>query len=232
MLGFEGRLANNANFNRVRMNLESKHSKPKTKEIVNVIDVAVRIQPNYTDNSKDQSRPPLDPKELSDTLKDAVIEYLKYHEGLLNIEIAHVMKIHPSTVIRKLSGIAERRALELHKRGYNIWTVVEKIEATCELVQRKARDNNDWRLYLDAEIKKWTELQKLGVVYEKPLEVDIKAVFTETQARAIIDILAEDEQKALDAGNHNGGYQDEQGNDDAGDDGGIEAGINTRGKGL
>ncbi len=54
---------------------------------------------------------PLDPKDLTRTQQNLVIEYLKYCEALSNVEISDFLKIHRITVAKRLDEVDEQTRL-------------------------------------------------------------------------------------------------------------------------
>jgi len=117
---------------------------------------------------------PLSPSELTRVQQIQLIEYLKYSEALSNVEISDFLKIHRVTVGRRLDELDERQALELEEKGFNVWGVIHRLEMTVGYVKKLARLKGDGDLYLKAELAFIHECQALGVIFEKPQEIEIK----------------------------------------------------------
>jgi len=116
---------------------------------------------------------PLEPSELTRVQQIQLIEYLKYCEALSNTEIADFLKIHRVTVGRRLDELDERQALELQEKGFNVWRVIHRLKMTVGYVKKQARIKDDPDLLLRAELAFINQCQKLGVIYEKPQEIDV-----------------------------------------------------------
>jgi len=143
---------------------------------------------------------PLEPSELSRVEQIHLIEYLKYCEGLFDTEIGFFLKMHRITVSKRLAEIDEQQTLELEEKGFSTWDIAQKVLSTTEYVMRKARDKGDWRLYDDAFHKSIDRLQGLGIIFEKPVEVDLKIpMHSEEDELLIIKHLRKLELEALNA---------------------------------
>jgi len=130
---------------------------------------------------------PLEPSELSRIQKIQLIEYLKYSEALSNVEISDFLKIHRVTVAKRLDEIDERQTLELEEKGFSTWDIARKVIQTTDYIMRKARDNEDYKLYLDAFHKSIDRLQTLGIVFEKPHTLEVQhSIYTEEEQRILI----------------------------------------------
>ncbi len=149
----------------------------KIDKIHSPVDFQKRIEIWHDMEKGKQPKPdapePLEPSELTRIQKIQLIEYLKYSEALSNVEISDFLKIHRITVAKRLVDIDEQFTMGLENKGFTVWQIIAKLKRTCSYVKKLARLKGDGDLYLKAELAFINECQKLGVVYEKPLAVDV-----------------------------------------------------------
>jgi len=129
----------------------------------------------------------LDPKDLTRTQQNLVIEYQKYSEALSNVEIADYLKLHRETIANRLKAIDKEHREALESNGFSVWEVIYKLERACEFVKRQSRIMNKPELYWKATLDFIDRLQGLGIVFEKPLELEVShSIFTEEEQKILI----------------------------------------------
>ena len=121
---------------------------------------------------KDIKEKILNPKGLSLVERDACIAYLRDVQGLDITEIAAFLQMHRKSISLRLQKLENRRALELSMKGIDSFKLAIRLMGTTAFVKSKARENKDWRTYLDAEHRLIEKLQELGVIYKAPLKID------------------------------------------------------------
>ena len=67
---------------------------------------------------------PLNPKALTHTQQNALIEYLKFYQSMLMIEIADYIKITRQTVSKRLQVIRKEVQQQLEDNGFGVWDIV------------------------------------------------------------------------------------------------------------
>ena len=144
---------------------------------------------------------PLEPSELTRVQQIQLIEYLKFCKALSNREIADFLKIHRITVAKRLDELEEQQALELQEKGFNVWGVIHRLKMTVEYVKKQARIKDDPDLYLRAVTTYINQCQKLGVIYEKPLEANVNVYPKHSleDEKLIIEHLRAEHQRTLEA---------------------------------
>jgi len=105
--------------------------------------------------------------------RDTCIEYLYTTQGLNQTEIADYLKITRMTVWSRIKALEARHALELSYKGIDAYKIAWHLIVTTQYVKSRAREKDDFRLYLDAEHRLKDALQDLGVVYKAPLQVQV-----------------------------------------------------------
>jgi len=129
----------------------------------------------------------LDPKTLTHSQQNLVIEFKKYSEALSNVEIADYLKLHRETIANRLKDIDKENIQELENNGFSVWEVIYKLERACEFVKRQSRIMNKPELYWKATLDFIDRLQGLGIVFEKPLELEVShSIFTEEEQKILI----------------------------------------------
>ena len=148
---------------------------------------------------------PLVPSGLTRVQQIQLIEYLKYCEALSNVEISDFLKIHRITVSKRLNEINEQFTMELENKGFTVWQIVAKLKRTCSYVKKLARIKGDGYLFLKAELAFIHECQALGIVFEKPQELELKyPIYSEEDERLIIKHLRKIEHQALNPASNKG----------------------------
>ena len=67
---------------------------------------------------------PLDPKALTHTQQNSLIEYLKFYQSMLMIEIADYLKITRKTVSKRLKIIKKEVQQQLEDHGFGVWDII------------------------------------------------------------------------------------------------------------
>lgn len=67
---------------------------------------------------------PLDPKALTFTQQNSLIEYLKFYQSMLMIEIADYPKITRQTVSKRLKIIKKEVKQQLEDNGFGVWDII------------------------------------------------------------------------------------------------------------
>ena len=67
---------------------------------------------------------PLNPKALTHTQQNALIEYLKFYQSMLMIEIADYLKITRKTVSKRLKIIKKEVQQQLEDHGFGVWDII------------------------------------------------------------------------------------------------------------
>ena len=66
----------------------------------------------------------LNPKALTHTQQNALIEYLKFYQSMLMIEIADYLKITRKTVSKRLKIIKKEVQQQLEDHGFGVWDII------------------------------------------------------------------------------------------------------------
>jgi len=88
----------------------------------NRITVYYKLQRGLTPFHNEPS--PLDPKKLTHTQQNALIEYLKFYQSMLMIEIADYLKITKQTVSKRLKIIKKEVQQQLEDHGFGVWDII------------------------------------------------------------------------------------------------------------
>ena len=96
--------------------------------------VYYRIQRGLTPFPDDPK--PLNPKELTYTQQNSLIEYLKFYQSMLIIEIADYIKITRQTVSKRLQVIRKEVQQQLEDNGFGVWDIVYDLKRDIEFVKR------------------------------------------------------------------------------------------------
>ena len=67
---------------------------------------------------------PLDPKALTFTQQNSLIEYLKFYQSMLMPEIADYLKITRQTVSKRLQVIKKEVQQQLEDHGFGVWDII------------------------------------------------------------------------------------------------------------
>jgi len=67
---------------------------------------------------------PLDPKALTFTQQNSLIEYLKFYQSMLMPEIADYLKITRKTVSKRLKIIKKEVQQQLEDHGFGVWDII------------------------------------------------------------------------------------------------------------
>ena len=67
---------------------------------------------------------PLDPKALTFTQQNSLIEYLKFYQSMLMPEIADYIKITRQTVSKRLQVIKKEVQQQLEDHGFGVWDII------------------------------------------------------------------------------------------------------------
>jgi len=163
----------------------------KTNNLYNPLDLKRRIDIYYDMQEGIEIKPnvplPLNPKDLSHTQQNILIEHLKFNEAMLIIEIADYIKLTRQTVASRLKIINKESRPQLEDIGLSLWGVVYDLKRDVEFVKQKARNAGDYDLFLKASIAYINTCQKLGVIFEKPQELAINyPIHSEEDEKIII----------------------------------------------
>ena len=88
----------------------------------NRISVYYKLQRGLAPFPNGQS--PLDPKALTHTQQNALIEYLKFYQSMLIHEIADYLKITRQTVSKRLKIIKKEVQQQLEDNGFGVWDII------------------------------------------------------------------------------------------------------------
>jgi len=88
----------------------------------NRVSVFYRLQKGLTALPHDP--PPLNPKALTHTQQNALIEYLKIYQSMLMIEIADYLKITRQTVSKRLKIVKKEVQQQLEDHGFGVWDII------------------------------------------------------------------------------------------------------------
>ena len=86
------------------------------------ISVYYKLQSGLSSATNDQ--PPLDPKELTYTQQNMLIEHLKFYQSMLIIEIADYIKLTRQTVSKRLQAIRKEVKQQLEDSGFGVWDII------------------------------------------------------------------------------------------------------------
>lgn len=172
------------------------------------IELLQRIKLSKRDPSKldeEQKAQALKPSELTEAQQNVCIEYLKYQEAYNTTEVANFLELHRTTVARRLKKIDLVYEVNLEKNGFSVTNIATRLARTVEYVKRKARERNNPGLYLKAELEYIEALQRLGLVYEKPAELDIAFIdkLNAEQRGVLIEAIQLIESEGDDSGSDN-----------------------------
>ena len=70
------------------------------------------------------SSAPNDPKELTYTQQNMLIEHLKFYQSMLIIEIADYIKLTRQTVSKRLKIIKKEVQQQLEDNGFGVWDII------------------------------------------------------------------------------------------------------------
>lgn len=163
----------------------------KSYSFYNPLNLIERIN-TFNDMRQEKQLPPnatlpLNPKDLTRTQQNLVIEFKKYSESLSNVEIALYLGLHRGTIGSRLKIIDEEHRQELEDNGLSVWEVVYQLKRACEYVKQRARVLNKPELYWKATLDFIDQCQKLGVIHEKPKELEINyPIHSEEDEKIII----------------------------------------------
>ena len=73
---------------------------------------------------------PLNPKTLTPKQQNALIEYLKFYQSMLMIEIADYLKITRQTVSKRLQVIKKEVQQQLEDHGFGVWDIAYDLKPT------------------------------------------------------------------------------------------------------
>jgi len=163
----------------------------KTNNLYNPLDLKRRIDVYYDMQEGIEIKPNvpllLNPKDLSHTQQNILIEHLKFNEAMLIIEIADYIKLTRQTVASRLKIINKESRQQLEDIGLSLWGVVYDLKRDVEFIKLKARNAGDYDLFLRASIAYINTCQKLGVIFEKPQKLEVKhSAFTEKEQKLLI----------------------------------------------
>jgi hypothetical protein len=115
--------------------------------------------------------------------------------------IVDYLKLHRETIANRLKAIDKEHRQELESNGFSVWEVIYKLERACEYVKRQATITNKPELYWKATLDFIDQCQKLGVIHEKPQEIDVLTfpVHSEEDERIIIRHYQEEHKRTLQA---------------------------------
>jgi len=68
--------------------------------------------------------PPLNPKELTYSQQNMLIEHLKFYQSMLIIEIADHIKLTRQTVSKRLQIIEREVKQQLEDNGFGVWDII------------------------------------------------------------------------------------------------------------
>jgi len=129
----------------------------------------------------------LDPKTLTHSQQNLIVEFKKYSESLSNTEIALYLGLHRETIGSRLKIIDEEHRQELENNGLSVWEVIYQLKRACEYVKQRARVMNKPELFWKATLDFIDTCQKLGVIHEKRKELEVQhSIFTEEEQRILI----------------------------------------------
>ena len=108
--------------------MSPKNKLHKANKLANPITLNKRISVYYKLQSGLSPVPndplPLDPKELTYTQQNMLIEHLKFYQSMLIIEIADYIKITRQAVSRRLKIIKKEVQQQLEDHGFGVWDII------------------------------------------------------------------------------------------------------------
>jgi len=174
----------------------------KTNKLYNPLVLKRRLDTYYAMQEGIEIKPnvplPLNPKDLTNSQQNIVIEHLKFNEAMLIIEIADYIQLTRQTVSSRLKIIRKENKQILEDQGFGVMDIIYDLKRDINYVKLQAKNKNDPDLFLKASLAYIDRLLSLGVVYEKPKELEINyPMHSEADEKLIIKHLRKLELEAL-----------------------------------
>jgi len=134
------------------------------------VHMAITTQNDIVKAIKLLAKGDLDPKSLSKSDQNLIIQYLRYEEGWSQAKIAQILNLVTDTVRARIRKIDESYRQTLVSRGFDAWSIVAEVKRKKEIVQQKAGQQGNWNLVWKTEIDYLAVLIKLGLIKESELE--------------------------------------------------------------
>ena len=131
----------------------------------------------------------LDPKSLSKSDQNLIIEYLRYEEGWSQAKIAQILNLVPDTVRARIRKIDESYRQTLISRGFDAWSIISEVKRKKEIVQQKAGQQGNWGLVWKSETDFVAMLITLGLVKETTQEeMEIEEEYKNMSAKELREL--------------------------------------------
>jgi len=128
----------------------------------------------------------LDPKSLSKSDQNLIIQYLRYEENLSQVKIAQILNLVPDTVRARLRKIDEGYRQTLVSRGFDAWSLIAEVKRKKEIVQQKAAEKKDWGLVWKSETDFVAMLITLNLIKEtEQEEMEIEEEYKNKSAKEL-----------------------------------------------
>lgn len=115
----------------------------------------------------------LNPKLLSNDVLDLIIEHLHFEKGESQHVVASLLKRNRLTILNHAKKILKAKAEELKVRGTDVYELAQRLTWHTHMTMCKAKDKDDWRLYIDVYHRYLERLQSLGVIYKAPTQIEM-----------------------------------------------------------
>jgi len=139
-------------------------------QLITMIDMKITTQNDIVKAIKLLAKGDSDPKRLSKSDQNILIEYLRYEEGWSQAKIAQLLNLVTDTVRARIKRIDESYRHTLVSRGFDAWSIVSEVKRKKEIVQQKAGQQGNWGLVWKSETDYVAMLIKLGLIKESELE--------------------------------------------------------------